>query len=382
VVPFKVRQKVDAVIVGAGISGAIVAESLSACGLRVVVIDRRAPVTGSTLASTALLQYEIDIPLSLLSKQVGRNRAERLWRRSRMAVDALRQRVRSLDIRCDMTARDSLYLEGDVLDADGLEVETGARRRAGFEVQLLDKQAVQNRFGIRGRAALLSYDNLCANPRKLALGFLNRACKHGALVHSPLTVESVEPGSTDVTVVTERGDLRAKSVIFATGYELPKGVPRKGHSLNSTWVLATKPQRLSSLWDGECLIWEASEPYLYLRVTTDRRVICGGEDEDFVNEELRDALMPDKVSRLEKKLAKLLPRIDPRADYTWCGTFGSATTGTPSIGRVPGMPHCYAVLGYGGNGITFSMLAAQLLTNLLQGRGDADADLYAFSRKF
>ena len=46
------------------------------------------------------------------------------------------------------------------------------------------------------------------------------------------------------------------------------------------------------------------------------------------------------------------------------------------------MPGCYAVLGYGGNGITFSMLAAQLLRGLISGEGDADEDLFSFHRKF
>jgi glycine/D-amino acid oxidase-like deaminating enzyme len=42
------------------------------------------------------------------------------------------------------------------------------------------------------------------------------------------------------------------------------------------------------------------------------------------------------------------------------------------------MSNCYAVLGYGGNGITFSMMAAQVLRNILCGQGDADMELLAF----
>ncbi len=46
------------------------------------------------------------------------------------------------------------------------------------------------------------------------------------------------------------------------------------------------------------------------------------------------------------------------------------------------MPNCYAVLGYGGNGITFSMMAAQILRGMICGSGDPDSDLFSFSRKF
>ena len=46
------------------------------------------------------------------------------------------------------------------------------------------------------------------------------------------------------------------------------------------------------------------------------------------------------------------------------------------------MPNCYAAMGYGGNGITFSMMAAQILRGLITGVGDADSDLVSFTRRF
>jgi glycine/D-amino acid oxidase-like deaminating enzyme len=126
------------------------------------------------------------------------------------------------------------------------------------------------------------------------------------------------------------------------------------------------------------MIWEASEPYLYLRTTGDGRVICGGEDEPFADAEKRDAASPRKFARLEQKLGRLLPNLDARADFHWAGTFGASARGTPSIGRLPGKRRLYAVLGCGGNGITFSMLAAQILRGLICGTGDPDERLFGF----
>lgn len=37
----------------------------------ITVLDRRRPLRGSTLASTALLQWEIDLPLVHLAKKIG-----------------------------------------------------------------------------------------------------------------------------------------------------------------------------------------------------------------------------------------------------------------------------------------------------------------------
>lgn len=374
--------KADVAIVGAGISGAMAADALSESGLKVALFDRRGPLKGSTPASTALLQYEIDVPLCKLSERIGRERAERIWRRSRLALCALEERAKRLNVKADLFARDSLYLQGDELDAEGLRVEARARRRAGFEVVFLEPKEVRTRFGISGRAALLGFGNLCADPRRLAAGFLNAALRRGARIYAPATVDAIETHGGGVEARTKHGPvISARHLVFASGYELPKGAPLKGHKIESTFVIATKPQP-RRLWPGGCLIWESASPYLYIREGPQGRIICGGEDEPFSDEAKRDALLPMKTAALEAKLARLLPNVDPRADFAWCGSFGGSETGAPSIGPLPKMPGCYAILGYGGNGITFSMMAAQMLRGMIAGDGDPDADLFSFTRKF
>jgi glycine/D-amino acid oxidase-like deaminating enzyme len=50
----------------------------------------------------------------------------------------------------------------------------------------------------------------------------------------------------------------------------------------------------------------------------------------------------------------------------------------PTIGQIPGYPKCYAVMGYGGNGITFSMLATKLITAAVLGKKLPEARLFGF----
>ena len=63
--------KTDILVVGMGISGAMIVEQLTAAGHAVVAIDRRGPIKGSTAATTALVQFEIDQPLTMLSSRLG-----------------------------------------------------------------------------------------------------------------------------------------------------------------------------------------------------------------------------------------------------------------------------------------------------------------------
>lgn len=372
----------DVLVIGAGISGAIIAEALSDAGLDVIIADRRGAIQGSTPASTALLQYEIDTPLSVLSERIGRDRAERLWRRSRLAVDALRERTRALGIDAQQATRDSLYLSGNVLDSVGLQAETEARRRAGFEVGFLKPAAVFEQYGIKGRSAIVGRDNFLADPRLLAAGYLNAAIARGARCYAPVEVTDIDASTSGVTAATRDGpDIRCQSLVFATGYEMAKGIPKKGNTIISTWVIATRPQP-RKIWPTGCIIWEANDPYLYIRTTPQGHVICGGEDAEISDATERDALNEVKTARLVEKLGNLLPMVDATADFSWSGSFGDSKTGTPTIGPVPKMPNCYAAMGYGGNGITFSMMAGQMLRGMITGTGDPDSDLVSFGRKF
>lgn len=48
-------------IIGSGITGALAANELCRAGFKCCVVDKRSISTGSSAASTALLQYEIDV---------------------------------------------------------------------------------------------------------------------------------------------------------------------------------------------------------------------------------------------------------------------------------------------------------------------------------
>src|SRR5690606_4700310 len=89
--PLDGDRTVDVAIVGAGITGALVADRLARSGRRVIVLDRRETAQGSTAGSTALLQYEIDTPLHQLEERYGADVAAAAYQDCRDAVHALRE---------------------------------------------------------------------------------------------------------------------------------------------------------------------------------------------------------------------------------------------------------------------------------------------------
>ncbi|PLP55489.1 FAD-dependent oxidoreductase [Mesorhizobium loti] len=372
--------KCDVLVVGLGISGAMIAEALTAQGLSVIGVDRRGIMQGSTPATTALVQFEIDQPLCELGRQIGQADAAQAWRRSRLAVTNLRGRISELGIRCDMTTAPSLYLAGDALGPAQLREEAAARAGIGIRATYLTPTVLQETFGIARKGAILSQDNLALDPRKLTAGLLNKALERKARLYAPVEVIALAPESGGVGVESQGGPaISARHVVLATGYELLGMVPSDTHSIISTYAIATKPQK-RKLWPGGALVWEASDPYLYMRATADGRVICGGEDEDFADEQSRDSLLADKTRTLSAKLKTLFPQLDTTVEFAWTGSFGTTTTGLPYMGELPGYPGIFAAQGYGGNGITYSQIASELIATAIAGGEDGDARLFAFDR--
>src|SRR5258707_10916194 len=139
--------KCDALIVGAGITGSLVAERLTRQGLDVVIIDRELPGRGSTAASTSMLLWEIDRSLVELTQSYGFERASRAYQASLQAVSGLKSLVAELGLRCDMRDKDSLYLAAGDTSNELIE-EHALRRRANLPGAILDHATLLENFGI------------------------------------------------------------------------------------------------------------------------------------------------------------------------------------------------------------------------------------------
>ena len=83
---------------------------------------------------------------------------------------------------------------------------------------------------------------------------------------------------------------------------------------------------------------------------------------------------------LKKDFSKLFPEIELIPEFSWTGTFGSTKDALPYIGTYKKTPHTYYALGFGGNGITFSVIAAEIILDMIMGRKNKDASLFSFNR--
>ena len=251
-------RPVDVAICGAGIMGAMLAERLSAAGLAVAVLDRRRPGLGSTSASTALVLWEADVPLTHLARKLGEQEAVRRWRRVHLTATGLWKRLEREGLASEYKARPSLYLDGSVLDGEGLKAEAELRARHGLPSVFLQAEATVERFGIALRFAIVSIDSFEANPLKLALALLDMARKRDTTVSYPVDVLRMAHDAGAVVLVSDQGEIRARHVILASGYERPRLFLPATFALKSSYAMATAPGT-APLWRDNAMIWEAAD---------------------------------------------------------------------------------------------------------------------------
>jgi glycine/D-amino acid oxidase-like deaminating enzyme len=364
-------------IVGGGISGALTALALASAGHDVIVLDRRKPGEGSTIASTAMIQFEIDTPLAELASRIGKDNAVRAYRRSAKAVHDLGRIIQTHDIKADWIDRDTLYLAGNEMGFRGLMTEVKARRAINLPSRFLSKAELLAGYGVERTGAILSQGSAELDPAKTSAGALRVAQRHGATVVSPCTVASVVSDGQQVRLTTAAGEvITCRKAVFATGYEVVGGVPRSAFDIVSSWAIATKPIAPERFWPTRCLIWEAAKPYLYVRATADNRIVAGGEDSGLTDPSRRESAIPAKADKLIRKVRRLLQMPELEIDYAWAGAFADSPTGLPVFRELPYLPGVFAVLGCGGNGITFSVIAADVVKAWVEGQRDPDADLF------
>lgn len=374
-------KKTEIVIIGSGITGALAAHFLCKAGVKCIVVDKRMMSTGSTTASTAQLQYEIDTFLYELCNLVGIDNAVESYKLCLNSINTLKNIISELKIDCGFEMKSSLYLAHSKKDAAKLKREFDMRQKYRLPVEYLDKKNIEKRFNINREAALYNECSAQVDAYMLCRHLLEYHMQHSGLeVYSHTNIVKVKDLKDGIKLITDKKHIiKANKMVCSPGFESEFFLKEKVMNLNSTYVFVSRPV-LSQLWPETCLIWETARPYQYIRTTTDNRVIVGGEDEKFTTASNRDKKMKSKTQKILKKFNKLFPDIELEIDFSWCSVFGETKDGLPYIGEHKDHPNTYFALGYGGNGITFSVIAAEIIRDLYTGNPSGKEKIFAFDR--
>lgn len=372
----------DVLIIGGGITGSLMAHQCIKDGYQTILIDKREIAHGSSSATTSMLQYEIDIPLYQLSEIIGEKSAVNCYKACAESIDLLQNICQEIHSKAGFRKKKSLYFAAFKKDKEWLKKEFEARKKAGFSVKWLDEKEIDKRFKIpTSHGGILSEQGGSVDAFQLVHELLDYNLKKGLEVYDKTEMIAIQSIKKKTHIKLNTGaNIIAKKVVFCTGYESTNLIKEKFVNLLSTYAIISEVDEELTKAYQDLLIWNTANPYLYLRTTDDHRMLIGGEDEDFYNPELRDQLLNKKAKILNKKFHKNFPSFIFREDFAWSGTFVSTKDGLPYIGTHKDYKNAYFVLGFGGNGITFSVVGMEMLSYWLKNKKHPLATYFAFGR--
>jgi glycine/D-amino acid oxidase-like deaminating enzyme len=373
--------RTEIVVVGGGITGALISHALLQEGYTVTLVDRRDIASGSTSATTSMLQYEIDVPLHELADMIGEPAAVLCYRSGIDAIRRLEKMVQSLNLDCGFKRKKSLYYAHSAVTEKKLKKEFTIRQKHRLGVRWINASTILKKYGIKSYGGILSEAAASMDAYQLAHALIQYNYNRGLKVFDQTDIKLHRSVKNGLKLTTADGyTIHCKKVIYCNGFEATEMLKEKVADLVYTYATVSEQGiQLKKLLD-DTLIWNTSKPYLYMRTTADERFLIGGEDDAVKTPEEQQVLKDKKCRLLVKKLQKIMPGISFIADFNWGGVFGSTKDGLPYIGPSPEYENTLFALGFGGNGITFSVQAMEMIPAMLKKHEHPLAPYYRFGR--
>jgi glycine/D-amino acid oxidase-like deaminating enzyme len=372
----------DVVVIGSGESGSLISYKLTEQGVDTILVDKRASIAeGTSVANTGLLQFTNDKTLTSCMHTFGKEKGLRFYRLCKQAVDALEQISSKLVFSPDFIRRNSLYYASCPEDLPKLQEEYNTLKRYEFPVEYWDSKHISERFSFSKLGAIYASGDAEVNPHKLVHALVQTSRQRGLRVYTNTKVSGYTMEQGMLRMHAGRYSIRAKYAVYATGYETQEIKRNPNAVFSSSFAVATPPVPHFSGWFERCLLWETARPYLFIRTTADNRIVLGGLDESTAIPEERDRMLPRKKELLLEEARKLFPNIpDLSVEYGWSAAFCSTHDGLPMIGVQEQFSNSFFMLGYGGNGTVYSMIASQVISDWIISGSSSNSDLFRFDR--
>jgi len=345
----------DVIIVGGGITGVSTALLLQEAGKNCLLLDSQNLCFGTTGGTTAHLNTLLDTPYYTIAKNFSEDDAKLVAGAASAAINLIKDNINRFKIDCGFEETSAwLFAQNDDQDKE-LEKISETSKEAGLSLDYSNRLPVNIPFTralkVEGQAKFSPLEYVYA----LATAFENAG---GRIIEHCKVISAEE--TERITVKAALGTFTADYLIYAT--HVPPGINFLHLRLTPyrSYAMAVK------LKDGkypEGLCYDMYDPYHYYRsqvVNGKEYLIVGGYDHKTGHEENTQRCFVQLESHIRKhfNVESVL--------YSWSSQYYESADGLPYIGHLPGHPgHILVATGYGGNGMTYSNVAALVLRNII-----------------
>lgn len=328
----------DVVVVGAGLTGALVARQLAEANLSVAILEATEQSGGSAAKSVGLALLGMPEPFTVLSARLGAETAQQLWGLTRENLTLLSATCARLGV--PVAEVGSFRPTHSAEEAHALQASVDALAAQDFAVTLEDATDWGFLVGMQ-TAGDLAFD-----PVALTQALLNYP---GLALHTNTAVQQIVPCEEDLEIWAHKHYIRTKAVVLAAGAHVVHLNRRLGASVSP---LALQSARLPApngyptplaLRQGQVIVHEQAGEWHMVAWAT-------GED-----------------AEARQQLAETAAEFAPEAalgkrQATWVA---QSRDGLPVVGELPDLPRIYTVSGLGPWGLSWVGIAAEQLLALM-----------------
>ena len=341
----------DVLIIGGGIAGLLCAEKLTGAGVDCALIEENRLMSGVSGRTTAKLTAQHGLIYAKLLDRFGSEKAEMYWQANRQAVADLWDLAEKAD--CDLQRKDSYLYATD--DTEELEREQAAYER----LQIPDRWARRLPLPFPVVGALCLPEQAQFHPMKLA-----------AYVAKNLKIYENTKALAFVgnRVKTPEGSITAKKIIVATHFPIwnKHGAYFLKLYQQRSYVVALEN---APLVDGMYL--DCTENGLSVRSAGPWLLLGGGGHR--TGKQGLGWKLPEAVAEQYYPKTRIVAR--------WATQDCMTLDGIPYIGAYSKTtPDLYVATGFQKWGMSSAMVAASVLTDLVQGRDNPYEALFSPGR--
>jgi glycine/D-amino acid oxidase-like deaminating enzyme/nitrite reductase/ring-hydroxylating ferredoxin subunit len=366
-------EECDVCVIGAGITGLTTAYMLTRSGKNVIVVDDGSIGGGESARTTAHITNVIDDRYHRIESLHGKDNARLAAESQTAAIDTIEDIINTNKIDCDFTRLTGYHFFMPDENAEDLEKEYEACKRAGINVKINENPPIAS----MGNYPCLEFPNQAEfHMLKYLAGLADAITKAGGKIYTQTHIQSIKDSKDGSPATAETKDklkITAKDIVVATNSPVSDYVKMHLKQVaHRTYVIGiTVPK--DSVPHG--LYWDTEEPYHYIRLYKQQKndiLIIGGEDHKTGQDD-----HPEKhFDNLVKWASEKFP-VGGNVAYKWSGQVLEPFDGLSFIGKDPENPeHIYIATGDSGMGITHGTFSAVILDDLINGRKNKWAELY------
>jgi glycine/D-amino acid oxidase-like deaminating enzyme len=345
--------KTDVLIIGGGLTGLLLALKLKELGVQYTLVEANTICSGVTLNTTAKITSQHSLIYSKINKSFGAEMAEMYYKSNQEALKEYKAKCKNID--CDFEEKDAFVYSLNRSDKINEECEILNKIKADFEFcnKLNDLP-----FSVAGAVKFKNQAQF--NPLKFVKGIVKNLN-----IYENTKVLSFDGKS----YVTNGGKITANKTIVATHFPIFNKFgfyPIKLYQDRSYVIALQNAKTVDGMYIDENPIG------LSFRMYNDLLLLGGG------------AHRTGKEGGNWKELTKFKNRFYPASKEVtrWATQDCMSLDGIPYIGQYSKTaPDIFVATGYNKWGMTSSMVAANLLCDLVMGNENEYSTLYSPARK-